>query len=321
MVDENTHQYCLPIFLNELNNLKQFEILEMPTGEENKILSIAEQLWMALSDLNCDRNALLINLGGGVVSDMGGFIASTYKRGINFVNIPTTLLAMVDASIGGKNGIDLNGIKNVVGTINLPQLVCVFPDFLKTLSKREFMNGMAEVFKHALIADAAYWNILVKCNIEKLSTEELANIVDTSVAIKSLIVKQDLNETGLRKTLNYGHTVGHAIEAFFLQNGKSVLHGEAVIEGILIENTIAVKKGILNKKEADVIKKELRKYYKTLSYKLSDISSIINFMIHDKKNRSSSINLALISAIGSCNEKVECTKEEIHEALQNYLLA
>lgn len=320
LVDENTHQHCLPIFLDELSNLKQFEILEIPAGESNKVLDISEQLWLSLIDFNADKKTLLINLGGGVVCDIGAFVASTYKRGIDFINIPTTLLAMIDASIGGKNGVNLNGIKNVVGTITLPQIVCVFPLFLKSLSQAEILNGLAEAYKHALIKDKDYWFFLIGLNINKISESELDKLISTSILIKAQIVKQDLKEQGIRKTLNYGHTIGHAIEAFFLQKNNTILHGIAIIEGMIIENILAVNKGVLNKKTSDSIYKELRKQYKPILIKLDELDAIIHFMIHDKKNVADSFNFSLITEIGNCMEKVECNKKDIRQALENYLI-
>lgn len=320
LVDKNTHQHCLPIFLNELSNLKQFEILEIPAGENNKVLNISEQLWLSLMEFNADKKTILINLGGGVVCDMGAFVASIYKRGIDFINIPTTLLAMIDASIGGKNGVNLNGIKNVIGTITLPQIVCVFPLFLKSLSQAEILNGLAEAYKHALIKDENYWNFLIRININNVSQNELNQLINTSILIKTQIVKQDLKEHGIRKILNYGHTIGHALEAHFLQKGNVVLHGIAVIEGIIIENILAVNKGILNKKTSNTIYKELRKQYKPILFKLDEVDAIIHFMMHDKKNVAESFNLSLITEIGNCIEKVECNKKDIRQALENYLI-
>lgn len=214
LVDENTHQHCLPILMEETEALNVVDFIEIPAGEDTKQLYFVESVWNTLSDLGADRKSLLINLGGGVVTDFGGFVAATYKRGIDFVNIPTSLLAMVDASAGGKTGIDLNGVKNQIGTFSQPQFVIIHPQFIQTLAHRQVVSGFAEMLKHGLIQDKNHWKDLIQLN--KLTPQALAPLIEDSVNIKINVVEQDPLEKGLRKILNAGHTLGHAIETFYL---------------------------------------------------------------------------------------------------------
>ncbi|MGZ5196974.1 MAG: 3-dehydroquinate synthase, partial [Kaistella sp.] len=237
LVDENTHEYCLPVLLGNLETEIPFEIIEIEAGEDLKTIEIATQLWEILSDFEADRKALMINLGGGVITDMGGFVASTYKRGIRFINLPTTLLGMCDASIGGKTGIDHNFLKNIIGTFAVPEQIFVFPEYLKTLPFPELRSGFAEMLKHGLIADEKHWNDLI--SIQELSAENIFPFIETSMKIKQNIVEQDFREQHLRKTLNFGHTVGHALESLFLQQAKPIPHGEAVVLGMIIETRLS----------------------------------------------------------------------------------
>lgn len=227
LVDEQTHEYCLPTFMSNIVGEYDFEIIEIESGEIYKNIETATQVWLALSELNADRKSLLINLGGGVVTDLGGFIASTYQRGIHFINVPTTLLSMVDASIGGKTGIDLGVIKNQIGVINTPEMVLIDTSFLQTLPREQMRSGLAEMLKHGLIQDEQYWKKMTHLN--QLNEEILDELIYHSVIIKNKVVTQDPTEKNLRKTLNFGHTLGHAIESYFLQSDekKMLLHGRS----------------------------------------------------------------------------------------------
>jgi 3-dehydroquinate synthase len=216
LVDENTNANCLNYLLAQLQFSKTIEILEVESGEINKNIYTVIELWQILSDYKADRHALMLNLGGGVITDLGGFVASTYKRGIEFIQVPTTLLAMIDAAIGGKNGIDLGYLKNQIGTINQPNMVLIFPEFLNTLSKREWRSGLAEMLKHGLIYDVKHWEKLK--SLANMSVDDLTNLIKDSAEIKLKIISQDPNEMGLRKILNFGHTLGHAIESYALEN-------------------------------------------------------------------------------------------------------
>ncbi len=234
IVDSNTQEYCLPRMLPQLITNSQVEIIEMEDGEENKNIDTCTGIWDALSELGADRKCLIINLGGGVVTDLGGFIASTYKRGVKYINIPTTLLAMVDASVGGKTGVDLGYLKNQIGVISQPEMVLIDSTYLETLSPAEMRSGLAEILKHGLIADQLYWQKATK--LENLTSEDLDDLIKRSVEIKTRVVTEDPREENIRKTLNFGHTFGHAIESYFLSHPtkSKILHGEAVAGGMVI---------------------------------------------------------------------------------------
>ncbi|MGY8989132.1 MAG: 3-dehydroquinate synthase [Flavobacteriales bacterium] len=287
LVDENTKEFCLPL----LSEIKKSIIMEIKSGEENKNIDSCNLIWEALSKNSFDRNSLLINLGGGVIGDMGGFCASTYKRGIDFIQIPTSLLAMVDASVGGKLGIDFNGLKNQVGLFSNPKLVIINPKFLETLPENELRSGFAEVVKHALIIDKNLWERLKNSNLLELDWEE---IIETSVQLKNKIVISDPKEKGERKKLNFGHTFGHAIESYYLQKGTPILHGEAIFMGIILESEISS----LSVSEKNDIKNYILSNF-SLPYTPSK-SDLLNFLRNDKKNFEEKINFSLLEGIGNC---------------------
>ena len=254
LVDENTSQYCLPHLLNNLATEIEIEIIELEVGEIHKNIATCTEVWGALSDLGGDRKSILINLGGGVISDLGGFVACTFKRGIDFINIPTTLLSMVDASIGGKNGVDLGNLKNQIGIIREPKAVIVDTQFLSTLPQNEMRSGLAEMLKHGLIFDKKYWDKFK--DLKSLNTDNLNELIHQSIEIKNEIVCEDLTENGIRKSLNFGHTLGHAIESYFLENDSktSLLHGEAIAVGMILESFISREKELLTNEEYQEIK-------------------------------------------------------------------
>ena len=288
LVDENTKRDCLP----KLPKLDKSLIIEIKSGEQNKNISTCNFIWQQLTKHNFDRNSLLINLGGGVIGDMGGFCASTYKRGIDFAQIPTTLLAMVDASVGGKLGIDFDGLKNQVGLFENPKTVIIYPEFLKTLDKNQLVFGFTEVVKYALIADKEFWNTILETPFEKLNWN---CIIETSVQIKNNIVLNDPREKGERKKLNFGHTFGHAIESFYLQKGTPIFHGQAIALGMLIES----KMSDLSKLEKREITEFILSNF-TLPYNPAK-NKLIAFMQNDKKNKVGKINFSLLKGIGNCS--------------------
>ena len=287
LVDENTKEFCLPL----LSKIKKSVIIEIKSGEENKNIDTCNFIWEELSKHSFDRNSLLINLGGGVIGDIGGFCASTYKRGIEFIQIPTSLLAMVDASVGGKLGVDFNGLKNQVGLFSNPKSVIINPKFLETLADNELKSGFAEVVKHALITDQNLWNHLKNNPFQDLDWEE---IIETSVQIKNKIVISDPKERGERKKLNFGHTFGHSIESYYLQKGTPILHGEAIFMGIILESELS----ILSVSEKNDIKNYILSNF-SLPYTPSK-SSLLNFLRNDKKNFEEKINFSLLNTIGDC---------------------
>lgn len=296
LVDDTTKELCLPVFNAKFSS--NYICIDMQNGEENKHLYTCLKLWKDLSDLGADRHVLLINLGGGVVTDLGGFVACTYKRGIDFVNIPTTLLSMVDASVGGKTGVDLGVLKNQIGIIQEPNLVVVDTDFLNTLPELEFRSGYAEMLKHGLIGNANYFNILKHYNFE--IDNELTKHIQTSIAFKTTVVNKDPHEKGLRKILNFGHTLGHAIESHFLKevSKKRLLHGEAIAIGMILEAYLSEKYCGLSKAESEKIKHVFICIYGKVLFTEEDKKTIFTLLQHDKKNKNGQIRFVLLSKIG-----------------------
>ena len=283
LMDENTHQHCLAPFMASLAWDKPVELIELPSGEQNKQLFFCQSVWEQLSELGADRKSLIINLGGGVITDMGGFIASCYKRGIDFVNVPTTLLSMVDASVGGKTGIDLGMLKNQIGVIAEPAMVIIDPQMLDTLDQRQWRSGLAEMLKHGLIMDASYWNQLK--NIESFG--DLIPLIHHSVALKAEVTSEDPTEQGLRKILNFGHTLGHAIESYFLENNAEncLLHGEAIAVGMIMEAYLSTVYTGLSQLEAEEIKNTLRNAYEVIDLPDTLLPDVFKIMQHDKKKQ------------------------------------
>ncbi|AZA83579.1 3-dehydroquinate synthase [Chryseobacterium lactis] len=316
LVDENTHEYCLPTLLANMETDLGFEILEIEPGEEMKNIQTANQLWEILTEMQADRKALVINLGGGVITDMGGFVASTYKRGIQFINIPTTLLSMCDASIGGKTGIDLMHYKNMVGTFAFPEQIFIYPKFLGTLPFKELRSGFAEMLKHGLIADKAHWNQLIQ--IHKLDVEAVVPHIQTSMNIKQDVVEKDFHESNIRKTLNFGHTIGHAVESLCLQQGNPILHGEAVAMGMISEAHLAYLEGLISEEDSKIVIENVQRYYPYLDisdFKDEDIAALL---LNDKKNIDSKINFSLLSGIGTCIYDHQCTQKNILASIHFY---
>lgn len=320
LVDENTEQHCLTRFLAH-TELNPTSVLVMQAGEENKHLSTCEKLWNELSSLGADRNSALINLGGGVVTDLGGFVACTFKRGIDFYNIPTTLLSMVDASVGGKTGIDLGALKNQIGIIQEPQQVVIDSQWLSTLPLEEVRSGFAEMLKHGLIADANYWGKLK--GLENLTPEVLSPYIKPSVAVKSEVVKEDPYEKGLRKILNFGHTLGHAIESYFLvtPSKQRLLHGEAIAIGMVLEAYLSIECCGLRPEEAKEIKMVFQQFYPQVEIKKEDVDAILALLRHDKKNKAGRINFVLLTKIGIPAIDVQVPQELFQKAFDFYASA
>ena len=288
LVDENTKRDCL----FKLPQIENALIIEIKSGEEYKNISTCNFIWEQLTINNFDRNALLINLGGGVIGDIGGFCAATYKRGLEFIHIPTTLLAMVDASVGGKLGIDFKGFKNQIGLFNNPKAVFISSEFLETLEESELKSGFAEVVKHALISDNSLW---VKIKNTPFTDLDWEDITDTSVQIKNKIVLADPFEKGERKKLNFGHTFGHAIESYYLEKGTPISHGEAVFMGMILETEISDL--------SETNKNEIKNYILSnfaLPY-TPNKTYLHKFLLNDKKNQNEKINFTLLSGIGNCS--------------------
>ncbi|WP_179019428.1 3-dehydroquinate synthase [Winogradskyella forsetii] len=305
LVDTNTHDYCLPKFLERVESGEiAVEVMEMPNGEEHKTIDICTGVWEALSEYNADRKSLLINLGGGVVTDLGGFVASTYMRGIPYINIPTSLLAMVDASVGGKTGVDLGALKNQIGVINEGKIVGIDTSFLDTLPQNEMVSGFAEMLKHGLIYNKEYWNILT--HLENLDISDLDRLIYDSVIIKNKVVTEDPREQGLRKILNFGHTLGHAIESYFLEHADKtpLLHGEAIAIGMLLETYLSTKICGLSQEELDIIHTGILKTFSKVEITKQDQKVIIDLLQYDKKNSHGVVKFVLLEAIGK--PKLDC---------------
>jgi len=318
LVDSNTHTHCLPKFLSNIDYEMTLEVIEMEAGELNKTLETCTQIWHSLTDLDGDRKSLIINLGGGVVTDLGGFVASTFKRGIRFVNVPTSLLAMVDASVGGKTGVDLGAIKNQVGVINFSDMVLVDSSFLETLPPEEMRSGLAEMLKHGLIKDADYWRRL--CNLKALDISDLERLIYESITIKNEVVKRDPTEQGERKQLNFGHTLGHAIESYCLENEslQTLLHGEAIAAGMIMEAFLSTKTCGLSEDALSEINKIFKTIYGSVVFSENDKSSIIELLKYDKKNSHGQIKYALLESIGSCKVDIVVDDSLIDEAFKYY---
>ena len=296
LVDENTNKHCLPQFSAQLDKVFDFEVIEIESGEAYKNIDTCTQVWEVLSELNADRRSLLINLGGGVITDLGGFVASTFRRGIDFINVPTTLLAMVDASIGGKTGVDLGTLKNQIGVIREPVMVLVITPFLRTLEERQWLSGYAEMLKHGLIDSEPHWEMLRQVG----PFDNIDDLIRESIEIKNRVVIQDPTEKNLRKILNFGHTLGHAIESYFLEKDKynPILHGEAIVVGMILESYLSHKLLGLETFQLEDIKSTLNKRFHNIEFTEEDIKEILELLIFDKKNTHGNINFVLLRHIG-----------------------
>jgi 3-dehydroquinate synthase len=314
--DENTFEFCLPTLLFHSPLLNEAEIIELESGEDKKTLETCLQVWGALTDTGADKKSLIINLGGGVISDLGGFVASTFKRGIDCINIPTTLLSMVDASVGGKTGVDFEGIKNHIGTTSEPKAIFVNPSFLETLSERQIKNGFAEVIKIAIIADATFWEELKKLkSVKEFSSEK---VITKAIALKNSIVKKDLHENDLRKSLNFGHNIGHALESSLIQQQKDILHGEAVAAGMIMEAKIALSLKRISAKECKEVTDYIFSIYKNIKITKETESQLLKYILHDKKNIGDNLCFALPKGIGAYELYCGVSLDEIKKVISNY---
>ncbi len=317
LVDSLTHKLCLPVLHEKCPTTREYKIIEVPNGEEFKHLDSCQIIWRRMLEYALDRSSLVINLGGGVIGDMGGFAASCYKRGIDFINIPTTILSQVDASIGGKLGVDFEHGKNLIGLFKNPKMVVVSELFYNTLSDQQIKNGFAEVYKHALVYNAEEWSKLKV--LKSLDLDVIGPFVHRSLAIKRAIVLEDPFEKHLRKVLNFGHTVGHAIEAWSLdQSEDPLLHGEAIAIGMICETYLSHKKSGLSKETMAEICQFFYDQYRSYSWQEKDESTIFNYMKLDKKNQGNRIMSVLLKDIGVPEIDVELSQAEVVESLQFY---
>lgn len=314
LTDTNTERDCFPIVKPAMPIGKSMRVA-IPPGEEHKKIETVVSLWDGLTRKGFDRKALVVNLGGGVLGDMGGFTAATYKRGIDFINIPTTLLSQVDASVGGKQGIDFEGFKNQIGVFQNPKQVFLDPVFLKTLPERELRSGYAEVLKHALIADKSYWATLTA---KPWKEHGWGGIIQHSVGVKWGVVEQDPTEKGLRKTLNFGHTIGHAIESYFLKAGPRLLHGEAIAIGMIAENYLSAKMLNVSEPERDEINRYLLEVYGHVELPDALLEQVVELASHDKKNEGAVIQASLLKEVGNCTYNIPIGGPDILDSLFYY---
>ncbi|MEN8124816.1 MAG: 3-dehydroquinate synthase [Bacteroidota bacterium] len=319
LVDSNTKKYCLPHFLDSFKGNHQFEIIEVINGEEFKNLNTCIELWNTLTQKEADRKSILINLGGGVITDMGGFVASTFKRGIRFINIPTTLLSMVDASVGGKTGIDLGVLKNQIGLFSNPEMVLIDENYLKTVTERELRSGLAEIIKYGFTFDKSLWEEIQL--FDTVNYKKVADLIYRSISIKNDVVLQDMKEQNLRKTLNFGHTIGHAIESYFLEKDgkKSLTHGESVAVGMVVELYYSSKLFGFPLIETDKLKAFTHSLFGKIDLQKTDFKEIKELMIYDKKNVSGKVNFILLKDIEECMIDIQVSDDLIEEGLLYYL--
>jgi 3-dehydroquinate synthase len=316
LVDTNTHRWCLPLISN-FDCMQGAQVITIGATDENKTLDTLAEVWSALQRGGATRHSLMVNLGGGMVTDLGGFAASTFKRGLNYINIPTTLLSMVDASVGGKTGVNFGGLKNEIGVFSNADTVIIDTTFLKTLDKENLLSGYAEMLKHGLISDNKHWAELLRSPEVLDKPEEIAGLLEESVAVKQHIVDEDPTEKGLRKALNLGHTVGHAFESLALQR-TPILHGYAVAYGLICELYLScIKTGFPTDKMRQTVS-FIREHYGQMSITCDDYPTLFQLMTHDKKNVAGEINFTLLGDIGDIRINQTATKEEIMEALDFY---
>lgn len=315
LVDENTMSYCYPKFIPFLKTDIRVEVIEIEVGEEFKNLETCAGVWSALSELDADRKSLIITLGGGVITDLGGFVASAFKRGIDFVNIPTTLLSMVDASVGGKTGVDLGVLKNQIGLFSNPEMVIIDTDYLESLDDREMASGLAEIIKYGLTYDVK----LLKEVIE-FKNLSISSLIHRSIEIKNEVVLQDPKESGLRKILNFGHTIGHAVESYFLEHPskEKLTHGEAIAIGMICECYLSYQLLNFSNQKVDETKALILSIFAKVSVLPEDFNAIIELLKHDKKNVGGQINFVLLNDYENCELDCKVSNELIIESLEYY---
>ena len=317
LTDTTTKQLCWPVVQNYAVMKDAIMITIQPT-DEAKTLETLATVWTSLQKGGATRHSLMINLGGGMVTDLGGFAASTFKRGMAYINIPTTLLSQVDASVGGKTGINFGGLKNEIGVFNCASSVILSSTFLRTLDTENMLSGYAEMLKHGLLSSKENWAELLTFDITAPDYATLQNMVAKSVAIKEQIVKEDPTEKGIRKALNLGHTAGHAIESLALKEGRTILHGYAVAWGLLMELYLSARKCGFPAKEMHQMEAYIKEHYGKFLYDCKHYETLYNFMSHDKKNQGGNINFTLLGGIGDIRINQTASQDEIEEMLDYY---
>jgi len=319
VTDQSINKLFLKKVLSKLPVNSEYIVL--PSGEKEKNIESIETIWKVMLSSGCDRKSLVINLGGGVISDLGGFAATTFMRGVPFLNIPTTLLSQVDASVGGKNGINFSSVKNLIGTFNQPIGIICDTVFLKSLPNREFISGFGEIVKHGLIYDKSHFEFVTSKQPLEFNENELSEIIQKSIKIKVAIVSQDEKESAARRLVNFGHTIGHGVESLSLESKKSLLHGEAISIGMVIESQISQKLGLISQKNVELIKNSLKKIGLPVTILEFKPTAIIQKIKKDKKSERGKINWTLLKNIGQgiCDQAVDekLVREVLYESNQN----
>jgi len=314
LTDENTRKFCLPVAMKS-SKLQGSHNICLPAGDEHKNVDSAVEIWKYLSENGATRKSLMINLGGGMITDIGGFTASTFKRGLRYINVSTTLLGAVDAATGGKTGINFSGLKNEIGVFAPADTVLINIDFFKTLDDRNIRSGYAEMVKHALIDSRDEWESVLKFDLENIDFKILKSLLVRTIRIKERIVEKDPHEAHIRKALNLGHTFGHAFESWSYTTDKPALHGYAIMWGMLCELYLSHIKLNFPKEELLRLKYLMKEYYGTFNFNCKDYDSLLEIMTHDKKNESKEINFTLLTDIGDIRINQTATNEEIFECL------
>lgn len=317
LTDTTTKQLCWPV-VQDYAIMKDAIMITIQPTDEAKTLETLATVWTSLQKGGATRHSLMINLGGGMVTDLGGFAASTFKRGMAYINIPTTLLSQVDASVGGKTGINFGGLKNEIGVFNCANSVILSSTFLRTLDTGNMLSGYAEMLKHGLLSSKENWAELLTFDITTPDYATLQNLVAKSVAIKEQIVNEDPTEKGIRKALNLGHTAGHAIESLALKEGHTILHGYAVAWGLLMELYLSARKCGFPAKEMHQMEAYIKEHYGKFLYECKHYETLYNFMSHDKKNQGGNINFTLLGGIGDIRINQTASQDEIEEMLDYY---
>lgn len=312
LVDNNSRNYCIERL--NIGYVPAEHIITIPEGEHNKTLESVVHIWQSLSALGARRNSILVNIGGGLITDIGGFAASCFKRGIRCVNIPSTLLAQVDASVGGKTGVNFNDLKNEIGTFAIPEEVIIDNIFLTTLPEKQVLSGFAEMLKHALLADEDHLAEVMQADLTKVADEDFLGLIKKSVAVKAAIVQSDPREKGLRKALNFGHTIGHAIESIAIRKNLEIYHGDAVAYGMIAELYLSVKLLGFDEKHYEAVRKFIRGKY-PVYHPVDEPEELYELMLHDKKNEHDGVNFTLLRRPGEVVIDQYCSRNEILEAL------
>ena len=323
LCDTNTAELCYPILKGLIPELDNNSLIVIESGEDAKSLSTAHHIWSFLQEAGAEKDSRLISVGGGIATDIGGFAASTYKRGISFIHIPSTLIGMVDASIGGKNALNLGHVKNQVGTFALPEGVLIHPEFLKTLPWDEFHSGFAEIIKIALAFDIHFWEKIYQVRIVESERDDLMKMLSDrwlkkASLLKASVVEQDFKEENKRQCLNFGHTIGHALEALYLSKGLRLSHGLAVAAGMICETEIATHLNGLKIADAARIRYYIMENFPKVSFDEEEIETIIAFIRHDKKNYQGKIKMPLLEAPGKCKHGFTCREEILRLSLTAY---